>query len=164
MDKVNCMKIQSLAMVTNQSMAPEMDHRIAAEEISTKKDLTKGMSLPFKVPFDTTGYTGKLELMSNQGGVATGGCAYYKIDDDHIYIGMAANSGFVGFGMNPQSPSMRNADIVVCREYRTGTVSAADYYAMANAAPQLDEVQDWVTLNSGRETSNGRQVTWCEIR
>uniref|UniRef100_A0A6T8ZS72 DOMON domain-containing protein n=1 Tax=Pyrodinium bahamense TaxID=73915 RepID=A0A6T8ZS72_9DINO len=135
----------------------------AAKEFSTQDDSSKEIALPFTMPFDTSGYTNKIELTSTEGGIATGAVAYYKIDADHIYLGLAANSGFVGFGMNPGSPSMRNADIVVCREYNMGSVSAADYFATANAAPQLDEVQDWTTLRGGRETSNGRQVTWCEI-
>jgi len=47
---------------------------------------------------------------------------------------------------------MRNADIVACREYSPGVISAADYFATGNAAPDLDPVQDWTTHAGGRVT------------
>lgn len=115
--------------------------------------------LPFDVPFEVSKYTGSVSATSG----TSGAVAYWRLDNQKIYLGLAANAGFVGFGLNRRGPAMRHADIVVCREYEAGAVSAADYYAPENAAPNLDAVQDWTTIRGGRVKSGQNPVTWCEV-
>jgi len=47
---------------------------------------------------------------------------------------------------------MHLADIAVCREHTQGVVTAGDYHAaFQRDRPQMDFVQDWRTVASGRE-------------
>eukprot|EP00931_Biecheleriopsis_adriatica_P066205 TRINITY_DN40604_c0_g1_i1.p1 TRINITY_DN40604_c0_g1~~TRINITY_DN40604_c0_g1_i1.p1 ORF type:complete len:1011 (+),score=183.81 TRINITY_DN40604_c0_g1_i1:116-3148(+) len=106
-------------------------------------------ALPFTVPFATDSYTGHLEAIGDDG--KSGAAVYWRTDADEVHIGLAATGMWAGFGMNEKSPSMQGADIVVCREHQAGVVSAADYVARRLGAPELDVVQDWVSLRGGRE-------------
>jgi hypothetical protein len=134
------------------------------EDVVEDKAGQSSESLPFDPPFDTTKYSGSLQhSYYDQAKKKTNAAvAYYGYDDTNIYVGLVANAGWVGFGMNKQSPAMREADIVVCQKYAvkgTEVVSGTDFHGIGNAAPELDAVQHWATLNGG--SSDG--ITWCEL-
>lgn len=162
----NMMGLKGSMAATKQLLALDEAEAEAAvhEEMEEYEESTA--ALPFTVPFDTSTYKGKVQVTSRRGGFLTGAVAYYGIDDSNIYIGMACNSGFVGFGLNFKSPSMRNADIVICREYKAGSgqITAQDFFAKHNAMPQPDKKEDWDTLKGGRVQSGGRSVNWCQIK
>ena len=48
------------------------------------------------------------------------------------------------------SPGMLASDIMVCREHAAGVVSAGDYNAPRQGLPELDAINDWRTVASGR--------------
>eukprot|EP00927_Polykrikos_kofoidii_P047249 TRINITY_DN4136_c0_g4_i1.p1 TRINITY_DN4136_c0_g4~~TRINITY_DN4136_c0_g4_i1.p1 ORF type:complete len:1096 (+),score=132.72 TRINITY_DN4136_c0_g4_i1:72-3359(+) len=105
-------------------------------------------AVPFELPFRVDSYDGYLEALSDDG--TSGAVVYWKTDNSSIEVALAAAGSWVGFGMNEKTPSMQGADIVVCREHTAGAVSVADYVATRNGEPELDVVQDWVTLDGGR--------------
>lgn len=158
--------VRSSMAATKQLLALDQAEAKAAVDEDSVEHEESTAALPFTVPFDVSKYKGKVEVTSTVGGLTTGAVAYYGIDNDFIYLGMASNSGFVGVGLNHKSPSMRNADIVICREYKAGSgqITAQDFYAKHNAMPQPDDKEDWDTLKGGRVQSGGRSVTWCEIK
>lgn len=120
---------------------------------------------PYTVPFDTTGYAGSVILSTKIGGKSHAALFYYKIDKAYIYLKVVGSNGFVGVGLNANRPSMREADIVVCKDWDgKGQITARDYHATHNAAPLMDAVQDWETLKGGRTKSGAFDLTWCEIR
>ena len=163
---------QGVSLAIGKSSMFHMNHSLLDKEDSQEENL------PFTVPFETGSYTGKITVLSKSQRfkhLPTGAVGYYKLDAKHIYLGLAANSGWVGFGFNPAFPSMRGADFVICRDHKAdGTVTAADYYALGNQAPTLDNVQDWTVLAGGHigdpkskssyKNAKDRVVTWCELR
>eukprot|EP00662_Eupelagonemidae_sp_cell21_P012538 gene12538-35486_t len=68
----------------------------------------------FQLPFPSTPYTASKECTDSDNGEAV---VHWRVDADHIYLGLAANAGWVAFGMAhtlQQGNAMVNADIVVC--------------------------------------------------
>eukprot|EP00930_Biecheleria_cincta_P084013 TRINITY_DN73511_c0_g1_i1.p1 TRINITY_DN73511_c0_g1~~TRINITY_DN73511_c0_g1_i1.p1 ORF type:complete len:1042 (-),score=105.61 TRINITY_DN73511_c0_g1_i1:201-3326(-) len=111
---------------------------------------TSQAAVPFSIPFAVEPYTGgHLEAVGDDG--KSGAVVYWRTTLEEVHVGLAAAGTWVGFGMNEKSPSMQGADIVVCREHQPSVVSAADYIATRLGAPELDVVQDWVTLAGGRQ-------------
>lgn len=159
------MSVRQTMATRRQALALDEAEARAAVDAGSVEQAESTEALPFAVPFDTSKYNGHVELTSTEGGITTGAVGYYGIDKDYIYLGLACNSGFVGFGLNYKSPSMRNADIVICREYKAGSgvINAQDFYAKHNAMPQPDDHEDWDTEKGGR-TQGARPVTWCQIK
>ena len=54
---------------------------------------------------------------------------------------------------------MTGGDFVVCKEASPDVIVAHDYHATGNKEPALDNMQDWKTHHSGRESG----VTFCEV-
>jgi len=138
-----------MSMVQAQAMTSEEEAALLKVQEEEKQMPAK--QIPFYVPFNTTAYTGGSFNATSADG-KSGAIVYWRMDTKKLYLGMSANAGFVGFGMNRRGPGMRNADIVVCREHAAGIISAADYHSTGNRAPDLDPVQDWTTHAGGRAT------------
>jgi len=112
--------------------------------------------LSFELPFDASGYMGAISASAQD----TQAVAYYKIDDDKIYFGLAGQGDFVGVGLNRKGPTLAKADVVQCGVDPSGSVTVKDSYVnQVRTGPEADTNQDWEVLSSG--ASGG--VTWCEI-
>merc|ERR1719210_72807 len=142
----------------------EAEAKAAVDQDTIEQKSEESTALPFTVPFKTDKYKGHVTQTSTYQGKTYAAVGYYGIDDSNIYLGLATNKGFVGFGLNPRNPSMRNADIVICRQYTAGEVTANDFFAWRNAMPQPDGREDWDTLKGGIVQGGGSPVTWCELK
>lgn len=151
-------EVQRTLAFNRQRLMLEEDEEAANRILDKDTDAEISDKISFTPPFPTKDYAGNFGRTSTANGKTTSGVVYYKIDDKFIYLAVASNWGFAGAGLNGRNPSMRNADIVVCRDWKSdGTVSARDFHATGNKAPRPDGAEDWVVTSSGIDGD----ITWC---
>ena len=110
------------------------------------------------IPFDVSNYkNNSFGFTRSDDGDVSSASAYVRTDDETVYVAMAAQGSFVGFGASKDTHgTMGGADIVVCEG---DPIEVIEYKGLGNYQPELDFKQDWTLIRSGRE--NG--VTYCEI-
>jgi DOMON domain/Copper type II ascorbate-dependent monooxygenase, N-terminal domain len=81
---------------------------------------------------------------------ATQGIAvHWKVDDENVYIAVAARAtGWVGFGL-AETGGMKGADMVIFETANPGQLR--DAHVLDELLPITDECQDWVFVNSRSE-------------
>merc|ERR1712232_508255 len=152
------MEVKKTLALHNQKLMLEEDEVNANSLVRNEAETKVSTELPFTVPFDTKSYAGSFGRVSNQHQREFSGQVFYKIDTKYIHIGMVSNNGFIGVGLNGRNPSMRNADIVVCRDWKSDNkISARDFHATGNKAPQPDDGEDWTIDESGKQGD----LTYC---
>ena len=74
-----------------------------------------------------------------------GVAVHWKIDEENLYLAVAARTeGWVGFGL-AEAGGMRGADLVI---YESGTGQVRDAHVLDERVPVDDTCQDWVLLDS----------------
>jgi DOMON domain len=78
-----------------------------------------------------------------------GAALHWRVDEEYVYIGVAARAkGWVGLGM-ADAGGMRGADIVIFEASKPGVLT--DTYVQEELMPILDDCQDWTFVDSRTE-------------
>lgn len=78
-----------------------------------------------------------------------GAAIHWKVDDEHLYIGVAARAtGWISFGI-AEAGGMKGADLVLFEMSNPGKLT--DAYVMEERQPLTDDSQDWTFIDSRSE-------------
>ena len=93
-----------------------------------------------------TKYTSEVCYNASSSDTSQGVAVHWKLDNDNIYIAVAARAtGFVGFGL-AEGGGMRGADVVIFETANPGQLR--DAHVLDERIPVDDVCQDWVFVDS----------------